>query len=277
MGVLNRTPDSFYDAGRYFAFDEFLAKADGAGGRGRRPARRRRREGRVRAKRCPSEEELERVVPAVEALRGRFDVPISVDTWRSGVLDAALEGGRLRGQRHQRLRRSRLPRRRRPSRRVGRGHPHPPGAPRGRSGAGLPGGRRRHGRGLLRRAGCSAPRRPASRASGSSSTPASTSARRSPCPSSCCGRPTAWPRSATRCSCRPPTSASWARSSAWTWPIARLASVAAHAPGHRPGLPGAAGARREGEPAGGRRHGGDPGCATEPASRRRRPARRTGG
>ena len=44
----------------------------------------------------------------------RFDLPISVDTWRSSVLDAALSAGRLRRQRHQRLRRSRLPRRWRP-------------------------------------------------------------------------------------------------------------------------------------------------------------------
>jgi dihydropteroate synthase len=92
MGVLNRTPDSFYDAGRYYAFDDFLAKADtlvadGAdlldvGGVKAGPG-----------EPVSEQEELERVVPAVEALRARFDVPISVDTWRSTVLDAALAAG----------------------------------------------------------------------------------------------------------------------------------------------------------------------------------------
>jgi dihydropteroate synthase len=92
MGILNRTPDSFYDAGRYWAFDEFLARAeqlidDGAdfldvGG----------------VKAGPGDavsvhEELDRVVPAVDALRRRFDVPLSVDTWRAEVLEAALAAG----------------------------------------------------------------------------------------------------------------------------------------------------------------------------------------
>lgn len=92
MGILNRTPDSFFDQGTYFDFDTFLAKAEqlvveGAdfldvGG--------------VKAGPGPEvgeAEELERVIPAIEALRARFDVPISVDTWRSGVLRAALEAG----------------------------------------------------------------------------------------------------------------------------------------------------------------------------------------
>jgi dihydropteroate synthase len=42
-------------------------------------------------------EELDRVVPAVEALRARFDVPISVDTWRAGVAKAAFEAGAVVG------------------------------------------------------------------------------------------------------------------------------------------------------------------------------------
>jgi dihydropteroate synthase len=92
MGILNRTPDSFFDAGDYFSFDRFLAKADqlvveGAdfldvGG--------------VKAGPGPEvseAEELERVVPAIEALRSRFDVPLSVDTWRASVLDAACAAG----------------------------------------------------------------------------------------------------------------------------------------------------------------------------------------
>jgi dihydropteroate synthase len=96
MGILNRTPDSFFDQGTYFDFDTFLAKAEqlvleGAdfldvGG--------------VKAGPGPEvdeEEELERVIPAIEALRTRFDVPISVDTWRAGVLRAALEAGAVVG------------------------------------------------------------------------------------------------------------------------------------------------------------------------------------
>lgn len=92
MGILNRTPDSFYDQGGYWGFDAFLAKAeelvdDGAdfldvGG--------------VKAGPGPEvsvSEELERVVPAVEALRARFDVPLSVDTWRAEVLGPALAAG----------------------------------------------------------------------------------------------------------------------------------------------------------------------------------------
>ena len=92
MGILNRTPDSFYDRGSYFEFDAFLAKADGlvvdgadfldVGG--------------VKAGPGPvveTDEELDRVIPAIEALIKRFDVPVSVDTWNPVVLDAALSAG----------------------------------------------------------------------------------------------------------------------------------------------------------------------------------------
>jgi dihydropteroate synthase len=92
MGVLNRTPDSFYDGGRYLAFDDFLARADAmvADGADLLDI------GGVKAgpgEPIDEQEELERVVPAVEALRVRFDLPLSVGTWRSGVLEAALEAG----------------------------------------------------------------------------------------------------------------------------------------------------------------------------------------
>jgi dihydropteroate synthase len=92
MGILNRTPDSFYDRGATFGLDAFLRRAevlvaDGAdlldvGG--------------VKAGPGPEvdeAEELERVVPAIAALRARFDVPLSVDTWRAPVLAAACEAG----------------------------------------------------------------------------------------------------------------------------------------------------------------------------------------
>jgi dihydropteroate synthase len=96
MGILNRTPDSFYDRGATWSFDAFLDRADtlvrdGAdlldvGG--------------VKAGPGPEvgeSEELDRVVPAVEALHARFDVPISVDTWRASVLDASCAAGAVVG------------------------------------------------------------------------------------------------------------------------------------------------------------------------------------
>ena len=92
MGILNRTPDSFYDQGSYFEFDDFLRKAeqlvlDGAdfldvGGVKAGPG-----------EEVTEAEELDRVVPAVEALRSRFDLPLSVDTWRASVAKACFEAG----------------------------------------------------------------------------------------------------------------------------------------------------------------------------------------
>jgi dihydropteroate synthase len=92
MGILNRTPDSFYDAGRYFSFDAFLAEADAHVAAGADVLD----VGGVKAgpgEDVREQEELERVVPAVEALVSRFDVPVSVDTWRVSVLEAALQAG----------------------------------------------------------------------------------------------------------------------------------------------------------------------------------------
>jgi dihydropteroate synthase len=96
MGILNRTPDSFYDRGATWELDALLARAatlvdDGAelldvGG--------------VKAGPGPEvsePEELDRVVPAIEALTARFDVPVSVDTWRAAVLDAACDAGAVVG------------------------------------------------------------------------------------------------------------------------------------------------------------------------------------
>lgn len=92
MGILNRTPDSFYDAGQYWDFDDFLRKADtlveeGAdfldvGGVKAAPG-----------DEVDLDEELRRVVPAVEALVDRYELPISVDTWNPDVLHACLERG----------------------------------------------------------------------------------------------------------------------------------------------------------------------------------------
>jgi len=96
MGILNRTPDSFYDKGSYYDFDLFLKKAeslieDGAdildvGGVKAGPG-----------DRVSEEEELNRVIPAVEALSERFDVPISVDTWNANVFAEAVKKGAVLG------------------------------------------------------------------------------------------------------------------------------------------------------------------------------------
>ena len=96
MGILNRTPDSFYDKGADFAFDAFLARADEhvAAGADLLDV------GGVKA--GPGEEvgeaeELDRVVGAVEALVKRFDVPISADTWRASVASACFSAGAVVG------------------------------------------------------------------------------------------------------------------------------------------------------------------------------------
>lgn len=96
MGILNRTPDSFYDRGETFALDRLVTRAeqlvaDGAdlldvGG--------------VKAGPGPEvgeAEELDRVIPAIEALHARLDAPISVDTWRASVLAAACDAGAVVG------------------------------------------------------------------------------------------------------------------------------------------------------------------------------------
>jgi dihydropteroate synthase len=96
MGILNRTPDSFYDRGATFEPDKLYSRAeqlvaDGAdvldiGG--------------VKAGPGPEvtePEELERVVPVVAGLVARFDTPVSVDTWRASVARAAYAEGAVMG------------------------------------------------------------------------------------------------------------------------------------------------------------------------------------
>jgi dihydropteroate synthase len=96
MGILNRTPDSFYDQGRYWDFDAFLAKADElvAAGADLLDV------GGVKAgpgEEVGEQEELDRVLPAVEALAGRFGLPLSVDTWRASVAEASFAAGAVVG------------------------------------------------------------------------------------------------------------------------------------------------------------------------------------
>ena len=93
MGILNVTPDSFSDGGRFNSLDTACAHAekmilDGAdildvGGESTRP-------GHVQ---ITDAEEIERVVPVVEALKKRFDIPITIDTYKSRVAEAAAQAG----------------------------------------------------------------------------------------------------------------------------------------------------------------------------------------
>jgi dihydropteroate synthase len=94
MGILNVTPDSFSDGGQFFSLDKALEHAhqiiaEGAdiidvGGESTRPGS----EGPVSA-----EDEIKRVVPVIEALARYTTIPISVDTTKSEVAQAALEAG----------------------------------------------------------------------------------------------------------------------------------------------------------------------------------------
>jgi len=96
MGILNRTPDSFFDRGATFAFDRFLTKADEmvAAGADLLDV------GGVKAGpgvEVSEAEELDRVARAVAALAQRFDLPISIDTWRASVAEACFAAGAVLG------------------------------------------------------------------------------------------------------------------------------------------------------------------------------------
>lgn len=93
MGILNVTPDSFSDGSKYNTLDRAIEHAeqmvnDGVdiidvGGESTRPG----------YTKISDQEEIERVVPVIEALKARFDVPLSIDTYKSQVADAALTAG----------------------------------------------------------------------------------------------------------------------------------------------------------------------------------------
>ena len=96
MGILNRTPDSFFDRGGYFGFDDFCRRAEQLVTEGADCLD----VGGVKAGPGPevsASEELDRVAPAVEALVARFDLPIAVDTWRASVLDTCAALGATTG------------------------------------------------------------------------------------------------------------------------------------------------------------------------------------
>lgn len=93
MAVVNRTPDSFFDAGRTFALDAAVAAVLAAAEAGADLVD---IGGLAFSPRVPDpgvDGELARVVPVVEAVAARTDVPVSVDTWRVEVAAAAIEAG----------------------------------------------------------------------------------------------------------------------------------------------------------------------------------------
>lgn len=93
MAVLNVTPDSFSDGGKFFSADNALRQAEkmiaeGAdildvGGESTRP----------KSERVSAEEEIRRVVPIMEAIVRRFDIPVSIDTSKREVAEKAVGAG----------------------------------------------------------------------------------------------------------------------------------------------------------------------------------------
>ena len=93
MGILNVTPDSFSDGGSYTSIDKAMEQTQkmiqqGAdiidvGGESTRP-------GHVQ---IGDEEEIRRVVPIIRKIKKKFDIPVSIDTYKSAVAKAALEAG----------------------------------------------------------------------------------------------------------------------------------------------------------------------------------------
>lgn len=93
MGILNVTPDSFYDGGKYTRVDAAVRRGielleEGAdiidiGGESTRPG----------AEPVSEEEELRRVIPVIEELSKRVKIPISIDTYKSKVAEEAINAG----------------------------------------------------------------------------------------------------------------------------------------------------------------------------------------
>lgn len=93
MGILNVTPDSFSDGGEHNNLDAALFHVEkminegmdivDIGGESTRPG----------YTLISDEEEIERVVPVIEAVKARFDIPVSLDTYKSGVAKAGILAG----------------------------------------------------------------------------------------------------------------------------------------------------------------------------------------
>lgn len=92
-GILNVTPDSFSDGGKWNQLDRALFHVEtmikqgmdvlDIGGESTRPG----------YTLLPDEEEISRVVPVIEAIKSRLDVPISLDTYKSAVAEAGIQAG----------------------------------------------------------------------------------------------------------------------------------------------------------------------------------------
>lgn len=93
MGILNLTPDSFSDGGRFNDIDKALFRVEemlsegmdilDIGGESTRPG----------YTQISDEEEKARVIPVIEAVKNRFDVPVSLDTYKSDVASAGIAAG----------------------------------------------------------------------------------------------------------------------------------------------------------------------------------------
>lgn len=93
MGILNVTPDSFSDGGKYMKMDDALSHVEemikegmdivDIGGESTRPG----------YEPISDEEEISRVVPVIERVKAEFDIPISLDTYKSKVAKAGIDAG----------------------------------------------------------------------------------------------------------------------------------------------------------------------------------------
>ena len=93
MGILNVTPDSFSDGGQFLSADDAVNHAEGmaldgadiidVGGESTRPG----------AVELPVQEELDRVMPVIEAITQRIDIAVSIDTCKAAVMQAAVGAG----------------------------------------------------------------------------------------------------------------------------------------------------------------------------------------
>lgn len=93
MGILNVTPDSFSDGGKWNSLDQALYHVEkmqkegmdilDVGGESTRPG----------YSKLSVEEEIERVLPVIRAVKSRFDIPISLDTYKTDVAKAGIEVG----------------------------------------------------------------------------------------------------------------------------------------------------------------------------------------
>lgn len=93
MGILNATPDSFSDGGKFNSVENAVKRAEemikaGAdiidiGGESTRPG----------FHQVSAEEEIERVVPVIKAVKEKFDIPVSIDTYKSETAEAAVKAG----------------------------------------------------------------------------------------------------------------------------------------------------------------------------------------